>query len=135
MQFTPHDINDLFPLKSNHILVFSSNTEGRHGKGLALLAKQKAGAKYGQARGMQGQSYAIVTKDLSKGVRSVPLSSIKNELITLYEVAIKNPDLIFFVGKIGCDLAGYTVNEMANIFNSLESTRPQNIILPIEFSL
>lgn len=132
--FTPHDVNDIFPLGPKEVFVFSSNTEGRHGKGLALLAKNKAGAKYGQARGLQGQSYAIVTKDLRIGERSVPLSSIQIQLETLYEFATTNSDYIFYVGKIGCSLAGYTVKEISSIFHTIEYKRPSNIILPVEFS-
>ena len=53
-------------LKVNEYFVFGSNTQGRHGKGAALTAKRKFGAIYGQAVGSQGQSFAIVTKDLTK---------------------------------------------------------------------
>mgnify|MGYP006877977877 FL=1 len=53
-------------LNSNQIFVFGSNTQGRHGKGAALTARNKFGAIYGQAEGLQGQSYAIITKDLTK---------------------------------------------------------------------
>ena len=51
-------------LKENEVFVFGSNKQGRHGKGAALTARTKFGAIYGQARGLQGQSYAIVTKEL-----------------------------------------------------------------------
>jgi len=134
MTFTPHDINDLFPLAENEVLVFSSNIEGRHGKGLALLALQKAGAKYGRARGLQGQSYAIVTKDLRLGERSISLEEIKIDVLKFYEFATENSNLKFYVGKIGCSLAGYTVEEMASVFRSIEVRRPNNVILPVEFS-
>lgn len=132
--YTPHDLKELFPLRRNEILVFSSNTEGKHGKGLAELAFQKAGAKYGQARGMQGQSYAIVTKDLKLGERSIPLIDIQKEINVLYECATRNKDLVFYVGKIGSSLAGYTETEMRSIFHAEEQNRPSNIILPIEYS-
>jgi len=39
-------------LLSNQVFVFGSNTEGRHGKGAALWAKQNAGAIYGQSKGI-----------------------------------------------------------------------------------
>lgn len=58
-------------LPENGIFVFGSNTQGRHGKGAALLAKNKFGAIYGQAKGLQGQSYAIITKDLTKKLTQV----------------------------------------------------------------
>ena len=34
-------------LEPNQIFVFGSNTQGRHGKGAALTAKNKFGAVYG----------------------------------------------------------------------------------------
>ena len=55
-------------LEPNQIFVFGSNTQGRHGAGAALIAKQKFGAIYGKAEGLQGQSYAIITKDLTSSV-------------------------------------------------------------------
>ena len=44
-------------LKENQIFVFGSNTEGRHGKGAALLAFEKFGAIYGKSEGRMGQCY------------------------------------------------------------------------------
>ena len=48
------------------IFVFGSNREGRHGKGAAKTARDSYGAVYGQAKGLQGNAYAIVTKELRK---------------------------------------------------------------------
>lgn len=45
------------------IFVFGSNLAGRHGKGAALWARQHRGAIYGQGIGLQGNSYAIPSKD------------------------------------------------------------------------
>jgi hypothetical protein len=132
--YTPRNINDIFPLKKDEILVFGSNTEGRHGKGLAKLALNRAGAKYGQSRGLQGRAYAIVTKDLRLGERSIPLTSIQEEIKELYEFAKNQTHLKFWVSLIGCSLAGYEVNEIAALFHMLESERPPNIRLPIEFT-
>lgn len=56
---------------ANTIFVFGSNPEGRHGAGAAKTAKEKFGAIYGQGEGLQGNSYALPTKDL----RSKPLYS------------------------------------------------------------
>lgn len=53
------------------IFVFGSNPEGRHGAGAAKIAVDKFGAKYGQGEGLQGNAYALPTKDL----RSKPLYS------------------------------------------------------------
>jgi hypothetical protein len=57
------------------IFVFGSNLAGRHGKGAALTAYKTYGAIYGQGIGLQGDSYAIPTKD--EKINTLPLSKIK----------------------------------------------------------
>lgn len=106
-------------LKPNQIFTFGSNTQGRHGLGTALLARQKFGAIYGQAKGRQGQSYAIVTKDLTKNKHpSVSKEEIIEQIIEFYEYADKNPELEFCIAYTGSgkNLNGYTPNEMAEMF-------------------
>lgn len=115
-------------LKSNQVFVFGSNTEGKHGEGAAQQAV-KYGAVMGQARGIMGQSYGIVTKDLSKGVRSVPLNSIEQEVKYFLAYANSQPNKEFLVTPIGVGLAGYTVQEIAPMFQDY----PENVILPQEF--
>lgn len=56
---------------ANTIFVFGSNPEGRHGAGAAKVAKDRFRAVYGQGEGLQGNAYALPTKDL----RSKPLYS------------------------------------------------------------
>lgn len=129
-KYTPEFITSL---KSNEIFVFGSNTEGRHGKGAALIAKNKFGAIYGQSHGRQGKSYAICTKALNKGLRSVPLKEIWLQLVELYKYAYNHPELVFYVSKIGCSLGGYKVSEIAGLFIQLNHVKPLNIILPKEF--
>lgn len=53
-QYTPEKITRLEP---GQIFVFGSNLDGRHGKGAALTAMRKFGAKYGVAEGLTGQTY------------------------------------------------------------------------------
>ena len=48
----------------NTIFVFGSNPEGRHGAGAAKVAREQFGAIYGQGEGLQGNAYALPTKDL-----------------------------------------------------------------------
>lgn len=60
------------------IFVFGSNLAGRHGKGAALWARQHRGAIYGQGQGLQGQSYAIPTKDYQ--LRTLPLETIHDHV-------------------------------------------------------
>jgi len=78
-------------LPNNGIFVFGSNTEVRHGLGSALTAKQNFGAIYGQSSGRQGQSYAIITKDLHKKFHpSISKEQISSQIKDLYQYAIVN---------------------------------------------
>lgn len=148
-EFTPDKIDSLPP---NGIFVFGSNTEGRHGKGAALTAKTKFGAKNGQPTGLQGQSYAIVTKNLTKGVefmqkiydkageKSVSLDDIGEQLSNLFDYAIENPSKKFYVTKLGSSLAGYTTEEIRNKIQQVNDVNggnfiPDNVILPKEYEV
>jgi hypothetical protein len=136
-EFTPDKIDSLPP---NGIFVFGSNTEGKHGKGAALTAKTKFGAKQGQSSGIQGQSYAIITKDLKVGERSVTLNSIGEQLANLFEYASNNPNKKFYVTKLGSSLAGFTVEEIRNEINEVNLVNggnfiPNNVILPKEYEV
>jgi len=123
-------------LKPNQIFVFGSNTQGRHGKGAAKWAVDHAGAVYGQAQGRQGQSYAIITKDLTKKTHPSVLPGIIISQITgLYNYAIQHPELEFLVPyKANSDnLNGYTPLDMAELFACRPIT-PVNIIFEKGFS-
>jgi len=111
------------------IFVFGSNTEGRHGKGAALVARKQYGAIYGQASGRQGNSYAIITKDLSKGLRSIPLQNIKRDIEIFLSYAQEHQEDVFEISPLGCGLAGYKVEEIAPMFK-YHST---NVLLPDVF--
>lgn len=137
-EYTPENITSLKP---NEVFVFGSNTEGRHGAGAAKLAKDKFGAIYGQAEGLQGQSYGIVTKNLKEGKRSKNLDPkgeynaldyIDKQIGELISYATKNPNKKFYVTKLGTMLAGWTTEEIGEIWNS-QGIIPNNIILPKEF--
>jgi len=141
-----HHLNNLKP---NQIFVFGSNPEGRHGAGAAKTANDKFGAKYGNGRGLQGKSYALVTKNLKAGFieketgikyekageRSVSKDQIINNIKELYDTAIQNADKEYLVaysvdGKK--NLNGYTDQEMANMFSSFSI--PSNMVFEKEFS-
>lgn len=109
------------------IFVFGSNVAGRHGKGAALYARQHHGAIYGQGVGLQGNSYAIPTKDAH--LKTLPLSEIEFYVKDFIETAINNPELTFEVTEIGCGLAGYMPKDIAPFFKG----SPSNVILPQEF--
>lgn len=121
-------------LNSNQIFVFGSNTQGRHGKGAALIARNKFGAIYGQAEGLQGQSYAIITKDLTKKTHpSRTREQIIEQINKLYDFANKNPDKEFVIAYsgTGSNLNNYSNQEMADMFN--QPFIPSNITFESEF--
>jgi hypothetical protein len=114
-----------------NIFVFGSNREGRHGKGAALEARKNWGAIYGQAEGLQGQSYAIVTKELRPLHAKVLIAEVKRGVDKFLAFAKDHPEHSFHVSKIGCGLAGFTAIDIAPLF--LGAT--PNVSLPDEFNL
>jgi len=103
------------------IFVFGSNPEGRHGAGAAKVARERFGAIYGVGEGLQGNSYAIPTKDLRiKGTRSIHPQKIQESIERFYDVAKSNPDKKFMVayrnGMHEKSLNGYTGLEMLLMF-------------------
>lgn len=131
-KYTPDPINKK-DMGENDIFVFGSNTEGRHGAGAAKCAVDDYNAIYGQPKSLQGQSYAIVTKDLSKGDKSVTIDYIEEQVNELIDFAIDNKDKTFWVTKIGCGLGGFTEADIASVF--INKILPINLILPKEFVL
>ena len=139
-EYTPENITSLNP---NEVFVFGSNAEGAHGKGAALIAKQKFGAIQGQAEGLQGQSYAIITKKDWRVEKSSTLTEIGNGIMKFVSFASRNPDKKFYVTKIASSLAGYTIPEIKNLWKQVNEVWehdmfydiPNNIILPKEFEM
>ena len=128
-QYTPEIITDL---PANSIFVYGSNQYSIHGAGSAKMAKDKFGAIYKDVpMGLCGQSYGIITKSFNDV--SVNLEFIYLQVKTLYCFAMLRPELTFYVTKIGTALAGFSIEEIANIFTSIPF-KPNNIILPIEFT-
>ncbi len=122
-------------LEPHQIFVFGSNTEGRHGKGAALWARKYAGAIYGKPEGLQGQSYAIVTKDLTKSTHpSIDMMQIIHQIGKLYLEAELNPEKEYLIAySVRPNLNGYTVQQMAEMF-SIHQEIPENIVFEEEFS-
>ena len=112
-----------------NIFVFGSNRQGRHGKGAALAARVNHGAVNGSARGLQGRSYAIVTKELRSLRTPVSLYEIEIEVAEFLLFAANNPQHRFNVTRIGCGLAGFTPAQIAPLF----AGHPANVILPDDF--
>ncbi len=120
-RYTPDFITWLHP---NEIFVFGTNIMGRHDWGAALSAVQMFGAVYGQAEGLQGQSYAIP-------VPPGGIGAMKPYVDRFIEFAKAHPELIFLVTKIGCGDGGFKKQEVAPLFAAARMV--PNIILPKKF--
>lgn len=116
--------NHITTLQPNEIFVFGSNLSGMHGGGAARLAYQKFGAIWGQGVGLQGQSYGIPT--MQGGVDTI--KPYVNEFI---EFAKTHPQLNFLVTEIGCGIAGFSIEEIAPLFE--QAIEVENIYLPERF--
>lgn len=97
-----------------NIFVFGSNLAGRHGKGDALLARQRHGAIYGQGEGLQGQSYGLPTKNAF--IQSLPLAEVAKSVERFLVFARAHPEMNFDVAAVGCRLAGFKPAEIAPFF-------------------
>ena len=116
-------------LKPNQIFVFGSNANGNHAGGAARQALESFGAIMGQAEGLQGQSYGIVTLD--KDMQKVSLDYIKEQLVKLNDFAKKKDDKVFLLTLIGCGIAGFGIEEIKSVVAEIEWAR--NIDIPEEF--
>lgn len=141
---------DLIPSLS---IPLGIDNEGAHGFGAAKTAL-RFGAIYGQGRGIQGQSYGLITKNLRKGYyeeetgityykdgkRSISPDMMRQNIKELYSYARKHRDLFFMIaytatssdGKHiitgGRNLNGYTNEEMAEFFRNWGNNVPKNIV-------
>ena len=125
MGYTPDYIDRLLP---SQVFVFGSNTLGYHTGGASGTARKKFGAVWGQAEGLQGQSYAIPV-DFGKGVRKD--TEVKSSVEKFIAFAKENDKLFFFVTRIGCGIGGYRDEEMAQFFKG--ALEVKNICLPKSF--
>ena len=115
-------------MNKHKIFVFGSNLAGRHGAGAALFARQYHGAIYGKGVGIQGNSYALPTKD--EHLRSLPLEEIKTYVDQFLSYAEYHSELEFIVTRVGCGLAGYTDDDIRPMFDAA----PNNCHLPEEWT-
>ena len=123
--YSPDYIDRLLP---GQIFVFGSNTLGYHTGGASGTARKKFGAVWGQAEGLQGQSYAIPV-DFGKGIRKD--TEVKASVEKFIAFAKENEHLFFFVTRIGCGIGGYRDDEMAQFFK--DALEVKNICLPKSF--
>lgn len=143
--------NEIKELKENEIFIMGTNPSGVHGAG-AAKAGMRFGAKYGIGRGLVGQTYGLITKNLDgkagyvekstgikyekAGYQSVSPDMIKYNIEELYVCARQNPDKNFLVtykydvwsnGMPKKSLNGYTSQEMLEFF-IVDKDVPENIV-------
>jgi len=116
--------NRITQLAANEVFVFGSNLQGHHYGGAARIANEQFGAIFGQGVGLQGQSYAIPT--MQGGVET-----IRPYVDEFIEFAKQHPELIFYVTRIGCGIAGFKDSEIAPLFRGAIGI--ENIALPQSF--
>lgn len=136
-------------LEPNYVFVFGSNPEGRHGAGAAKAAL-KFGAKYGIGRGLQGQTYALVTKNLKEGFvekladgttktytkagyRSISKEDLIANIKEFYDCTKQNKHLKFFVvyKADSKNLNGYSSKELYEMLTTYKI--PDNVYLHSSF--
>ena len=117
---TPDHISRLAP---NEVFVFGSNEQGLHYGGAAKVAVENFGAIMGQGNGLQGMSYAIP---------SMSGLGVMGEYVKEFcEFAKVHPEKRFLVTEIGCGIAGYSIGEVAPLFECCVEV--ENVTLPASF--
>jgi len=123
------------------VFVFGSNLAGIHGAGAAKSAVLEHGAEYEKnvtARwgvvgnngvGLQGNSYAIPTKD--EYLSSLPLERIEPFVKEFVVFAKAHPDWMFNVTRVGCGYAGNKPSDIAPMFAGAVGL--ENVSLPEDF--
>lgn len=106
-------------LQPNEVFVFGSNIAGQHVGGAARQAHEDFGAMWGIGAGMQGQSYAIPT------MPPLTLKEIEYYVAQFIDYARLTPNKTYLVTAIGTGIAGYTHEQMSEIWNKYEL--PSNI--------
>ncbi|WP_354667206.1 hypothetical protein, partial [uncultured Duncaniella sp.] len=120
-KYTPDNITSL---NRDEVFVFGSNLAGNHAGGAARVARELFGAIMGQGVGMQGQSYAIPT--MQGGV-----DTIKPYVDDFIEYAQEHFEKTFYVTRIGCGIAGFKDEEIAQLFDVAFDL--PNVVLPKTF--
>lgn len=111
------------------VFVFGSNLAGKHGKGAALAALRLWGAEYGNGRGLQGNSYALPTKD--RNLMPLPIYDIEKNIVEFLAHAREHPKNLYLLTPVGTGLAGYSKREISGILRTYEI--PENVVLTKEW--
>lgn len=111
------------------IFVFGSNLAGIHGAGAAKYAVEHHGAVRGIGKGVQGNSYALPTKDAQFNV--LPLPEIDKYLRELMNYAKIHDKETFLLTPIGTGFAGYTKTDIGKLLHNMHV--PKNVVLSREW--
>ena len=120
-RIAPNFITDLEP---EGVFVFGSNVQGSHTGGAALYAFEHFGAVNGQSEGIQGQSYAIPTDGNT-------FEELKEAVGRFTDYVVMHPQNKFMLTSIGCGTAGYSVKQIAPLFQQAYSFG--NVYVPESF--
>jgi len=120
---TPGKVKTLAP---NEVLVFGSNWKGTHAGGLAAKAVKDFGAVPGQADGLQGRCYGIIT--VAPNITPVEIGESFSHFLCY---ADEHPDKTFLVTEIGCGHAGFDPDQIAPYLK--EGINHRNVHFPISF--
>ena len=98
--------------------VFGSNRKGRHKRGAAKDALTRWGAIQWQGEGLQGDCYALPTKQ--EWNINLPLEAVADHILEFLRVArvcaVAEPDWVFLVTRVGTNLAGFSDEDIASVF-------------------
>lgn len=127
-------------MTGDNIFVYGANPEFRNGAGAALQAREFGALPYGGGRGIVGNTYGLVTKNLTenfleketgiiyktKGKRSLSPQMISKNIEELYLCAFNHPSKKFFIAfKLdNKNLNGYTSLEMWELFTQGKDVPP-----------
>lgn len=96
------------------IFVFGSNESGIHGAGAARFALKEKGAVLGVGWGLQGESFALPTKDWD--IRFMSIDVIRHYVDRFVAFAKVRSGSTFQVTRVGCGLGGWTDVDIAPLF-------------------
>ena len=121
MKKTRDNITRLAP---DEIIVVGTNLAGAHGGGAAAQAHRDFGLEWGVGQGLSGQTYALPT--LGRKLEKRNDEQLTMSIRKLWKCARENPGKIFLLTKVGCGIAGYDEEYIADKFKGA----PDNIIKP-----
>lgn len=108
--------------------VFGSDLGGRYETENAKIALQHFGSTRKISEGINGNAYAIPTKDAH--LENLPLHEVQYKVNNFLQYAKEHPEIMFFVTRVGCDANGFTNAEIAPFFKGA----PTNMDFPKEWS-